>query len=150
MACSCIKQKVFHIQIFQCETELCEFYSFHMFSPQLLLMNIDSNSEFHCHCFLRQAIEYSGMTITYCTKICNVHAFVIVVQSLSCVWLFVTPWTISCHTPLSMGFSRQEYWSGCQFLLQGIFSTQGSKAHLLHWQVDSLPLGRPTLSYTIK
>ena len=44
-----------------------------------------SNSEFHCHCFLRQAIEHSGMTITYCTKICNVHAFVVVVQSLSCV-----------------------------------------------------------------
>ena len=25
---------------------------------------------------------------------------------------FVTPWTVDCHTPLSMGFSRQEYWSG--------------------------------------
>ena len=32
--------------------------------------------------------------------------------SLSCVWLFVTPWTVACHAPLSMGFSRQEYWSG--------------------------------------
>ena len=28
------------------------------------------------------------------------------------VRLFVTPWTVACHTPLSMGFSRQEYWSG--------------------------------------
>ena len=29
---------------------------------------------------------------------------------------------------------------GCHFLLQGIFSTQGSNLHLLHWQADSLPL----------
>ena len=31
--------------------------------------------------------------------------------------LFATPWTVACQTPLSMGFSRQEYWSGCHFLL---------------------------------
>ena len=31
---------------------------------------------------------------------------------LSCVWLFVTPWTGACQAPLSMEFSRQEYWSG--------------------------------------
>ena len=30
----------------------------------------------------------------------------------SCVWLFVTPWTEACQSPLSIGFSRQEYWSG--------------------------------------
>ena len=34
------------------------------------------------------------------------------VQSLSCVQLFVTPWTIACQALLSMGFPRQEYWSG--------------------------------------
>ena len=28
---------------------------------------------------------------------------------ISCVWLFVTPWTVSSQAPLSMGFSRQEY-----------------------------------------
>ena len=31
---------------------------------------------------------------------------------LSHVGLFVTPWTIACQAPLSMGFPRQEYWSG--------------------------------------
>ena len=30
----------------------------------------------------------------------------------SCVWLFVTLWTVACQAPLSIGFSRQEYWSG--------------------------------------
>ena len=39
-----------------------------------------------------------------------------------------------------MGFCRQESWSGLHFLLQGIFLMQGSNAHLLHWQVNSLPL----------
>ena len=37
----------------------------------------------------------------------------------------VTPWTIGCQALLSMELSRQEYWSGLQFLLQGIFPTQG-------------------------
>ena len=32
--------------------------------------------------------------------------------SLSCIQLFVTPWTVAHQAPLSMGFSRQEYWSG--------------------------------------
>ena len=37
------------------------------------------------------------------------------VKSLSHVQLFVTPWTVAYHAPLSMGFSRQEYWSGLPF-----------------------------------
>ena len=36
-------------------------------------------------------------------------------QSLSCIQLFVTPWTVACQAPLSMGFSRQEYWSELPF-----------------------------------
>ena len=42
-----------------------------------------------------------------------------------------------------MSFSRQEYWSGCYALLQGIFLIQGSNLSLLnlwHWHGDSLPL----------
>ena len=38
---------------------------------------------------------------------------------LSHVQLFVTLWTVACQVPLSMGFSRQEYQSGLQSLLQG-------------------------------
>ena len=33
-------------------------------------------------------------------------------ESFSCVQLFVTLWTVAHKAPLSMGFSRQEYWSG--------------------------------------
>ena len=36
-------------------------------------------------------------------------------QSLSCVQLFVTPWTVAQQAPLSMEFSRQEYWTGLPF-----------------------------------
>ena len=34
------------------------------------------------------------------------------VKSLSHVQLFATPWAVACQPPLSMGFSRQEHWSG--------------------------------------
>ena len=37
------------------------------------------------------------------------------VKSLSCVQLFVTPWTVAYQGAPSMGFSRQEYWSGLPF-----------------------------------
>ena len=35
--------------------------------------------------------------------------------SLSCILLFATPWTVAPQAPLSLGFSRQEYWSGLPF-----------------------------------
>ena len=36
-------------------------------------------------------------------------------QLLSCVQLFRTPWTVALQPPLSIEFSRQEYWSGLSF-----------------------------------
>ena len=57
-------------------------------------------------------------------------------QARSCVQLFVTLWTVAHQAPLSMGFPRQNYWSGLPSLLQGIFLTQGLNPHLLgllHW-----------------
>ena len=58
----------------------------------------------------------------------NMH---VVVQLLSCVQLFVTPWTVVHQAPLSMGFSRQEYWSGLPFSLTGDLSDPGLNLHLL-------------------
>ena len=46
-------------------------------------------------------------------------------------------WTVAHQAPLFMEFSRQEFWAGCHFLLQGIFLTQESNPCLLNWQVDS-------------
>ena len=43
----------------------------------------------------------------------------------------LTAWTVARQASLSMGFSRQEYWSGLCSLLQGIFLTHGSNLGLL-------------------
>ena len=40
-------------------------------------------------------------------------------QPLSCVRLFATPWTVALQAPLSMEFSRQEYWIGLPFPTPG-------------------------------
>ena len=50
---------------------------------------------------------------------------VCMLSHFSHIWLFATLWTIVSQTPLSFGFSRQEYWSGLPFLPAGIFPTQG-------------------------
>ena len=44
---------------------------------------------------------------------------VFVLSCFSHVQLFVTLWTVACQSPLSMGFSRQEYWSGLPSLPPG-------------------------------
>ena len=53
------------------------------------------------------------------------------VVAKSCATL-ATTWTIAHQAPLSMGFSRQEYWNGLHFLLQGIFPTQELNPGLRH------------------
>ena len=61
--------------------------------------------------FLMVQLSYLYMT-TGKTVALTIQTFVSKVMSLSCVRLFVTPWTIAYQASLSMGFSRQEYWSG--------------------------------------
>ena len=48
-------------------------------------------------------------------------------KSLSRVWLFATPWTVAYQDPQSMGFSRQEYWSGLPFPSAGDLPDPGIK-----------------------
>ena len=48
------------------------------------------------------------------------------VKSLSCVWLFATPWTVTYQAPPSMGFSRQEYCSGFAFPSPGDLPNPGN------------------------
>ena len=69
------------------------------------------------------------------------------VKSLSRVRLFVTPWTVAYQSSLSMGFSRQEYWSGLPFPSPGDLPDLGNKLVSPALQVDSLPVnhqGSPT------
>ena len=59
------------------------------------------------------------------------------------VQLFVTPWTVACQAPLSMGFPRQEYWSGLPCPPPGDLpdtGTEPASPATLALQVDSLLL----------
>ena len=102
-------------------------------------------------CPLRKHYEFTTPSVIYLST-CLVWLFFklwecvcvcVCVCVLSWVQFFATPWTVAGWAPLSMEFSRQEYWTGLPFPLPGIFRTQGSNTgllHLLHWQADSLPL----------
>ena len=60
------------------------------------------------------------------------------VKSLSRVQLFATPWTVAYHAPPSMGFSRQEYWSGGPFPSPQDLPHPGIKPRSPALQADSL------------
>ena len=59
------------------------------------------------------------------------------------VWHFATPWTITYQVPLSMGFSRQEYWSGLPVPSTGDLPNPGIKPRSPTLQADSLPCASP-------
>ena len=62
----------------------------------------------------------------------------------------VTPWTVACQAPLSMGSPRQEYWSGSPFPSPGDLLDPGIEPTSPALQVDSLPSepsSNPTLSF---
>ena len=71
------------------------------------------------------------------------------VKSLTCVRLFATPWTVTYQAPPSMGFSRQEYWSGLPFPPPGDFPDPGIETGSPALQANVLisePLGYLKLS----
>ena len=61
------------------------------------------------------------------------------VKSLSRVQLFATPWTVAYQAPPSMGFSRQECWSGLPFPSPGDLPDPGMEPGSPALQADSLP-----------
>ena len=85
--------------------------------------------------------------VVFCTQGCILSHF-------SHVRLCATLWTAACQASLSMGFSRQEYWSGLPFPLQEIFLTQELNLCLLclpalatGFFTTSAPLGSTVVSY---
>ena len=94
-----------------------------------------------------QSAKNKELGVCVCVYVC------VCVCVLSHVQLFVVPWTIAHQTPLSMELSRPEYWRWLPFpTRRDLPPLQGrnlSILHLLHWQVDSLPLapaGKPIAS----
>ena len=64
-------------------------------------------------------------------------------KSLSRVRLFATPWAVAYQAPLSMGFSRQEYWSGLPFPSPGDLPNPGIEPGSPALQTDTLPSEPP-------
>ena len=57
-----------------------------------------------------------------------------------------TPWTVAYQAPLSMGFSRQEYWSGLPFPSPGVLPNPGIEPGSPTWKAEALtsePPGKP-------
>jgi len=62
---------------------------------------------------------------------------------VSCVQLFATPWNVAHQVPLSMEFSRQEYWSGLAFPSPGHLPNTGIEPGTHESQADSLSSEQP-------
>ena len=62
----------------------------------------------------------------------TVENYKVKMKSLSCVRLFAIPWTVAYHAPPSVGFSRQEYWSGLPFPSPGYLPNLGLNPGLPH------------------
>ena len=67
---------------------------------------------------------------------------------LSRVQLSATPWTAVHQAPLSIGFPRQEYWSGLPFPFPGIFLTQGLNREALYGKVSQIYVCTHTQTHT--
>ena len=84
---------------------------------------------------------------------CRGHETLYVLRHFSHVQLFVTPWTVACQAPLSLGFSQQEYWSGLPCPPPGHLPDQGTEPMSPTspaLQADSFatePLGKPGTLY---
>ena len=70
-------------------------------------------------------------------------------MSLNCVRLFVTLWTVAYQALPSMGFSRQEYWSGLPFPSPGDLPDPGTELGSPKLQADSLPSEPPGKQFWI-
>ena len=71
-------------------------------------------------------------------------------KSLSHVRLFATPWTVAYQAPPSMGFSRQEYWSGLPFPSPRDLPNPGIEPGFPALEADTLtsePRGKPVCMY---
>ena len=70
---------------------------------------------YFCHLFLISPASIRSLPfLSFMVPICvwNVPLYVCMLSRFSHVQLFATLWTVACQAPLSMGFSRQQYWSG--------------------------------------
>ena len=92
-------------------------------------------------CNLKTRLEIVNYLLHFHKMLHNI--FEVKWNSLSCVQLFVTSRTVASQSPLSMRFSRQEYWSRLSFLSSGCLPDPGFKPGSPVLQADSLPSEPP-------
>ena len=96
--------------------------------------------------------EWGNATCAQIERKGNKSVRACMLSHLSCVWLLVTPWTVARQAPLSMGFSRQEYWSGLPCPLPGDLPDTGIKPRslmspaLAGGPLPPTPPGKPQIS----
>ena len=86
------------------------------------------SSEYHSFCIRKTLICLLAYSLMLCGHV-----------SCSVMSNSVTPWTVVHQAPLSMEFSREEYWSGLPFLSPGDLSKPGIEPRSHALQADSLP-----------
>ena len=92
------------------------------------------------------AFMFSWGFVTLKRSHCMLLVFVCL--SLSHIWLFATPWTAAIQASLSMGFSRQKYWSGLLFPSPGHLPDPGIEPWSPALQADSLSSKPPGMFLT--
>ena len=91
---------------------------------------------YECLVLLFTAFSVLSLFLMLKSMQCISVSIVAVVLLLICVQLFVTPCTIAHQTPLSMGFPRQEYWSGLPFPSPGHLPNPGIEPQSPALQAD--------------
>ena len=117
------------------------------YHPTCLLRNLYAGQEATVR-IGHGTMDCSKLGMEYIKAVCCHFAYLTYMQSepvklLSCVWLFAIPWTVVYQAPLSMEFSRQEYWSGLPFPSPGELPDPGIKPRSPALQADALPSELP-------
>ena len=91
------------------------------------------------YCYLFYLTYMQGVYVCVCMRMCVLSCF-------SHVQLFATLWTIAHQTPLSMGFSKQEYWNGLPFPSPGDLPSPGIEPvspEVVGRFLTTVPRGKP-------
>ena len=104
---------------------------------------IDDNLHTFPRAFLKLYNLLVGPTLPISGRVTSSHPFCVCIQSLSCVQLFVIPWTVASHAPLSREFYRQEYWSRLPF------PTPGDLPDPRIEPVSTEPRGKPYILFIV-
>ena len=114
-----------------------------------MIISIDAEKAFDKiqHPFMIKTLQEMGKEGTYLNIVKAIYnSNVVVVKVTQSCPTLMTPWTVACQVPVSMGFSRQEHWRGLPFPSPGDLPNPGIKPMSPALQADSLPtelVGKP-------